>query len=269
MNRLPLSLLFLGALSSLTACSGEASLGDTPEGDAPDTQEQDVIIGRNDLLTVSASGDNVSARYRALLDGFGRLRISGGLCTATHVGNGVVVSAGHCFNAPSREVRDRACSGTVVEWGYRSGRSSVPTSQCTRILAMANGSTTDYAIFRVSPVPSVSVPIAAGRRPAQGARLTIFSHPQGRPLQWSGTCPLSGRVSSNEFGHTCDTQGGSSGATILEDSTLRVIGIHWGGGGSRNIGMFADASPLASLLASSGARFMTDEEAALAVDAEP
>ena len=43
--------------------------------------------------------------------------------------------------------------------------------------------------------------------PPQGTPLTIFSHPGGRPLEWSRTCSLLG-PGNGQFGYQCDTQGG-------------------------------------------------------------
>jgi hypothetical protein len=217
------------ALALVTGC--------LTDDDGPDlaVDTGSVIIGNNDLLPVAADGNNVPARYRGLLDAFGRLLIpSGGgyaLCSATHIGNGLVVTAGHCFGAGPTRVDNASCNGTVVEWGYRTGRTPA-RSNCQSILAMQNGGNRDYAILRVASPPAAAVGVDLSTPPA-GTPLTIFSHPGGRPLEWSRTCSLLG-PGNGQFGYQCDTQGGSSGAAVLRDDTLQVVGIHWGGGGDRN-----------------------------------
>jgi len=212
--------------------------------------EQGVIIGNNDLLAVAEDGSNVPARYRPVLDAFGRLHLNGALCTATHVGDGLVVTAGHCFGAPSSRVDDRPCGGVYVEWGYRGGRVA-SQSNCTRILAMQTGGGRDYAFFRVSPVPAASVGVDLDSRPSNGNTLTIFSHPGGRPLEWSRTCPVRS-TNGTELQYQCDTQGGSSGATVLRDGSLKVTGIHWGGGGDANVATQLVETPIGEFLGGGG-----------------
>jgi len=225
----------------IIGCVGEV---DSIEGVS--SVQEGVIIGNNDLVEVTRDGSNVPARYRAGLDGFGRLHIPGGLCTATHVGNGIAISAGHCFSAPSSRVDDQPCSGTSVEWGYRGG-GTTSNSTCTRVLAMQTGNGLDYAIFRVSPVPAVAIGVALSSPPGNGLGLTMFSHPGGRPLTWSQTCSVL-TPSSTEINYQCDTQGGSSGASVLRDDTLQVVGIHWGGGGNANAATKLTSTPLAEFL---------------------
>lgn len=230
------------ALSALAACSGEA-----PEGydnfEEIEMLNESIIIGQNDLISVNADGSNVPARYRSLLDGVGRGVYNGALCTATHVGGGIVVSAGHCFGATATRVDRTPCTGAYVEFGFRNGKTS-SRSDCVEMLSKRTGSGYDYAIYRVSPIPPVAIPPQVGANPPTGQPLTIFSHPGGRPLEWSQTCNVMS-TSSTEFRYQCDTQGGSSGAAVLRDDTLQVVGLHWGGGGDSNIANKLGSTPLA------------------------
>jgi hypothetical protein len=227
--------------AALGACLGE--VGD--EEDLASAQDG-VIIGSNDLISVARDGGNVPARYRSTLDGFGRLLVGGAACTATHVGNGVVITAGHCFSAPSSRVNNQPCPNTTVQWGYRGG-SITSTSTCTSVLAMQTGGGLDYAIFKVSPVPAVTIGVALDTPPTNGQGLTIFSHPGARPLEWSQTCSVRS-TDATELTYQCDTQGGSSGASVLRDDTLQVVGIHWGGGGDANAATKLVNTPLKELL---------------------
>ena len=238
--------LAVACVAMLTGCIGE--VGDTEGEDGVATLDDSIIIGNNDLISVAADGSNVPSRYRGLINGFGRMIVGNALCTATHVGSGIVITAGHCFGAPASRVNNQPCSTTSVQWGYRAGQVA-STSSCTEILAMQDGADRDYAIIRVSPIPPTIVPVALDQASSSGAPLTIFSHPGGRPLEWSGACQVMSPTST-EFSYQCDTQGGSSGASVLRDDTLRITGIHWGGGGNANISTALTSTPLGEYIGS-------------------
>ena len=131
------------------------------------------------------------AEYRPLLDAFGNTRI-GGLsrqCTATHIGNGVAITAGHCFNAGINGQTNVACpADTTVYWGSRAG-TVAGTSGCRIILAMQNSAFFDYAFFAVynPPLAEVGFRLDAGSS-AVDTNGTLFSHPDGRDLE-SGRRP--------------------------------------------------------------------------------
>lgn len=242
---LAFSLAGSAMLGGCMSATDDSDLADDETVDSPDS----IILGNNDLITVSADGSNVPARYRSILDAFGRLLIPGSqpgtvaLCTATHVGNNLVVTAGHCFGAPSTRRNNASCAGTSIEWGNRQGKSPTLVSNCTQILAMETNDSRDYAVLRVDRAPAAAVGVDLAGEPAPGTRLTIFSHPGGRPLEWSQTCAVSPE-GGDHFGYQCDTQGGSSGASVLRDDTLKVVGIHWGGIGSENSATFiVDSAP--------------------------
>lgn len=210
------------------------------------------IIGANDLRPVVKDGAELSdgtalaARYRPLADAFGIISPVG--CTATHIGDGLVLTAGHCFMAGSAGLKDKPCDGTTVKWGVRKDDTAYLTSDCTRLVDAKLSGHLDYAIFRVSPVPTAKVEIDLTNRPPVGHTLTIFGHPKRRPLEWSGVCKLAAGTTaganSKQFGHQCDTEPGSSGSTILDDTTVRVMGIHSGGSSAWNVGGFLIDTPL-------------------------
>ncbi len=211
--------------------------------------EQAKVIGTNDFVVVKGDGANVPAKYRPVLDAVGHMSMG---CTATHIGNGIVVSAGHCFRATSVRKNNFACPNVTVRWGLRADSPSYLTSTCTTVLAAQQSRDIDYSIFKVSPVPAAEVAVDYAARPAIDTTLTIFSHPRSRPLEWSQTCLLkpasSGGWGADQFSHQCDTDPGSSGATILDDSSLAVIGIHDGGTSAWNYGTFLADTPLGEIL---------------------
>lgn len=207
------------------------------------------IIGTNDLVPVTNDGANIPAKYGPLLDAFGLLTMG---CTATHIGNGLAVTAGHCFRAPSQRKNDAPCSNVSVDWGVREDKASYLRSTCVIVLAEEQSGDRDYAIFRVDPAPPVHIDPDFAARPAIDTSITIFGHPQRRPLEWSKTCPLkdgsSGGWGLDQFSHKCDTEPGSSGSSILDDVTLKVIGIHDGGTSTWNYGTYLANTPISEFV---------------------
>src|SRR6187402_1012449 len=115
-----LSLLVVLAASSLVACASSTTAPTAVDSDelitakAPAPGEK--IIGTNDLTPVKQDGANIPAKYKALVDAFGVLSVG---CTATHLGDGIVISAGHCFGATSTRKNNVPCTGKTVKWGVR------------------------------------------------------------------------------------------------------------------------------------------------------
>lgn len=237
----------LVATVALLAGCTHAELGDEVED--TESVEQGKIIGQNDLVPVLQDGANIPAKYSPILDAFGVMTMG---CTATHIGNGLAVTAGHCFNAPSRRKDNAPCTGVSVHWGTRKDKPSYLSSQCTIILAMETNRNRDYAFFKVDDVPPVKLDIDFASRPALDTELTIFGHPKRRPLEWSKTCALkAGSVGGwgiDHFSHQCDTEPGSSGSSILDDRTLKIIGIHDGGTSSWNYGTYLTNTPVAEFV---------------------
>jgi V8-like Glu-specific endopeptidase len=220
------------------------------------TENSSVIIGQRDLVSVASNGANVPARYRGLYDAIGRM--SPMKCTVSHVGDGIVITAGHCFGKTPRSRQTnipcvtQSGNEATIEWGVRGDEfaQGYMVSRCTKILAIEyHDQQTDYAIIQVSPAPNAAVPLSLAR-PPQGRALTIFSHPHGRPLEWSQLCERGAESTPSVFRHTCDTEPGSSGAAVFDDANLRVIGLHNGGLSEQfNYATYLADTPLADILA--------------------
>jgi V8-like Glu-specific endopeptidase len=244
------SLLAALATSLLAVAAVGCSAGDTGE-EPVQTTDQAKVIGTNDLIPVTNDGANVPEKYRGLPNAFGIISMG---CTATHIGNGVVLTAGHCFSAGPTRKNNFACTGTTVRWGVRTDSPAYLTSKCTTVYAAQQSHDIDYSIFQVDVAPPVSVDVDLSARPAYDSNITIFSHPHLRPLEWSQVCQVkpstNGGWGANQFSHQCDTDPGSSGATVLDDDTLKVVGIHDGGIAPWNYGTFLYDTPLAEVLAS-------------------
>lgn len=188
------------------------------------------IIGTNDLVAVKQDASNVPLRFRGLVDAFGLMSMG---CTATHIGNGYVLTAGHCFWAPESLVEGTSCAGETISWGFREDRKPYLVSKCDVVIAAQHSDRMDFAIIKVSPIPPVAIAPDMQRRAVLGDSLTIFSHPDELPLQWSRSCGVESQnypdLPPDYLQHQCDTNPGSSGATILNLISLKVVGIHDGG----------------------------------------
>jgi V8-like Glu-specific endopeptidase len=216
------------------------------------------IIGDNDLVIVEKEGQNIPLRYQKMLNAFGVVQFQSkdqdGLtdsfygCTATHLGRGYVITAGHCVGAKSELSSQSDCSfmtknpfetSTVVlnsvEFGYRDKLAPYMKSQCTEIVAAMKDDENgfDFAILKVSPAPEEFILPDTTRRSIIGDTVTIFSHPMGEVLQWSKTCGvervLHPEIPGSFIQHQCDTKPGSSGAVIINALSLKIVGIHDGG----------------------------------------
>ncbi len=228
------------------------------------------IIGENDLVAVNADATNIPLKYRTVVNAFGHL--SNG-CTGTHIGNGYVLTAGHCFWATDGEpIADEECPSLSVEWGFREGTTPYLKSQCERLIIAFRDAKSDFAILKVSPIPPVAIAPDLNRRAIIGDTVTVFSHPDDLPLRWSTLCGIEMaqhlELPLGTIQHKCDTNPGSSGATIINALTLKVVGIHDGGFGAdplndtenpnspvatgMNYGTFIQNSPLLENLRSLG-----------------
>ena len=238
----------VGVVGFAVGCAS-ASADDMAEGPTG-IVEQEKIIGTNDFVIVKKDGANLPEKYRAMVDAFGVISMG---CTATHIGNGVAISAGHCFGAPSTRKNNVPCANITVKWGVRADKPAYLTTDCTIILAEEQNGNRDYAIFKVTGVPSETVGVDYSARPEVDTKLTIFSHPKRRPLEWSQVCPLrlaqKGGWGVDQFSHQCDTEPGSSGATVLDDTSLKVVGIHDGGRAPWNYGTYLTNTPIAEFSA--------------------
>ena len=221
-------------------------------------QDFEKIIGEDDMVAVDATGSNIPARYQEMINAFGILSMG---CTATHIGNGYVLSAGHCFHAPEEPVENLECSNLTISWGVREGVEPYMTSVCESIvIAQLNPNGNDFALIKVSPVPKAAVAPELNRRAVVGDTMTMFSHPEELPLRWSSFCGIEREqhldLPAGAFHHKCDTNPGSSGASILNILTLKVIGIHDGGvvnsNGGMNYGTYIMNSPLYEALKTAG-----------------
>ena len=201
------------------------------------------IIGVNNLIFVSIDKTNIPFKFRRVVDAIGLMDVG---CTVTYIGNGYAVTAGHCiwtkFFEPIPETAfiDRPCKDDFdhqfeIWWGYRSAEGDKPINKgvCERIVYAQVSKYYDFAILKVSNPPNVKVGIDLESQVNLGRRITIFSHADSLPLQWSKNCTVKRiqvvGITTKSIMHECDTNPGSSGAAIIDMETLKIVGLHNGG----------------------------------------
>lgn len=207
------------------------------------------IIGEDDSVVVDADGGNLPRAMAAFVDAFGW---SNYRCTMTHIGRGYVLTAGHCFEAKKELIKDADCAEASVKWGYRQGTDVYLESKCEKIVAMQNDARIDFALIKVNPIPRAAVPLDLNPLPSR-LKATLFSHPRGLPLRWAQYCSMEeDRFSSSPhtaiFHHQCDTEGGSSGAVLIDAASLKIVGIHNGRILETNYGSHVNQDPLKGIL---------------------
>jgi V8-like Glu-specific endopeptidase len=92
----------------------------------------------------------------------------------------------------------------------------------------------DYSVVRLARPPSPGPGVVKiGTVAAQDQALVIVEHPAGEPKQASiDDCKVSGialvgvGTDTTDFGHLCDTLGGSSGSPVFSRQDGTVVGLH-------------------------------------------
>ena len=132
-----------------------------------------VIIGENDL--------SFYRQNNYISNSIGKMALG---CTATHIGDGLVLTAGHCL-------ADDHCNAKKydITWDYRiNNKKSNKKSKCLEIVETADHIYADYAILKYSNPPHYSLPISREREIQLGEKLIIFSYPEGRVLSKLDWC---------------------------------------------------------------------------------
>lgn len=155
-----------------------------------------------------------------------------GTCTGFLVGPDLLVTAGHC-------VAGLACARTAVVFGYELLRvagspevvyKGLDTYHCREVVAAEYGeaSVPDFALLRLHRPVSDRVALCVERTsvPAVGNKLVMAGHPMGLPLKVdTGGEVTKVDAAGRYFDATTDSFTGSSGAAVLDATTLGVVGI--------------------------------------------
>jgi hypothetical protein len=186
------------------------------------------------------------ARFEALFNAVGELPTE--KCTCSHIGDSLVVTAGHCFNKFEFSWIDQPCGQTTVRWGRRGNGSPVLDSKCTKILIAENSDYRDFALFQVDKAPPAHFKARIEPRPIDHSKIAILAYPEGRSLVFSPPCEARPNTAggmdatAEMLAHQCDTTDGSSGAPVFDSTTSDLVAIHDGG---RLFGTYPDGKPFA------------------------
>ncbi|HRO66213.1 MAG TPA: serine protease [Pseudobdellovibrionaceae bacterium] len=219
------------------------------------------IIGSNDLVVSNGGAVNLPNPVREAVDTVGLISMG---CTGTHIGSNLVITAAHCFLTLPAPLGDNyACPDITIQWGVRGDRRGL-VSRCLRVVSLQLDRESDWAVFEVDRAPIKYSPVNIRDKVLPNQALTILSHPEGRPLEWSRRCRslpfVSGGNHPRSLHHQCDTQPGSSGAPVFDLRTMQIVGIHNGGfggmtgGGTVNYGTFVNTLPWQRIIAKARTR---------------
>ncbi|MBX3041719.1 MAG: trypsin-like peptidase domain-containing protein [Bdellovibrionaceae bacterium] len=220
------------------------------------------VIGSNDLVVSNGGAVNLPHQVREAVDTVGLISMG---CTGTHIGSNLVLTAGHCFLTLPAPIGDNyACPDITIQWGVRGDRRGL-VSRCLRVVSLQLDRESDWAVFEVDRAPIKYSTVNIKDRVQPNQVLTVLSHPEGRPLEWSRRCKMLPFVSRGNgprsLHHQCDTQPGSSGAPVYDLETMQVIGVHNGGFGNNvngagtvNYGTYVNTLPWQRIIAKARTR---------------
>lgn len=150
---------------------------------------------------------------------------NGYFCTAFVVSATIMLTNHHCINT------DAEMKTTVAEFDYDSDDARVDARRFAALLA--HDKTLDYSLLRLAkPVSRAPLPLK-DMAVAEKQGLLIIEHPAGKPKRVSIIdCEVRGAEmtgigpAKTDFGHFCDTEGGSSGSPIQDAVSGAVLGLH-------------------------------------------
>ncbi len=160
------------------------------------------------------------------------LFISGGeqyVCTGFLVAPDLLLTNDHCLGNAA------AALSALIEFGFDSLDATPTTFRVSRLEAAS--APLDYALVRLSHAPTgFGLAALAAAPAAEDQALVVIEHPAGEYKQASiDDCKVrhasrpGTEGGATDFGHLCDTLGGSSGSPVLDRATGRVVGLHhWG-----------------------------------------
>lgn len=236
-----------------------------PKAEASRVQPNQVI-GADDRLRLEQlrerSAEREALRTVAPAAAFARF----GACTATHIGQGFFLTAGHCIDQQRGFVgfRTQAC-GSPLELHDR-------TAAC-RVVAYRFDAKNDHALLALEDAALAAslpkVPVDYGFEwPRERTReVQLFGY-SGGVLRVNLACRASWDARSGRVLHDCDTEGGDSGSALIDRATRQIIAVHGGAisGQARNYGYAIAQLPWAeSICVSVG----SSERLALAPGAAP
>ena len=200
----------------LTACGA----------DVETTSQLSMVVGENEIVPVGA---DLSLLPAAIQESIGALGQLDDTCTVFHIGEGVVLSAAHCFS--EKVQANTACVTHDIHWADGS------VSACTEVLYRELDDDQDLFAFVVDPIPADSFTIAETSFRAIGEELVIVGYPAELDLSMATGCSATAVTpGSPRFEHNCDSLPGNSGSPIFSKNSGEIIGVHNGSAAPFNYG---------------------------------
>ena len=207
------------------------------------------ITGVNQLTSINGQDDWIVqlgrsvARVRFVGDG-GKVFV----CTAFLVAPDIMLTNQHCIATQSE------MESALVDFDFDNPGQPGRTLRLRQLLW--TNFALDYSVVRLErPVGRVPLKLNA-TGPSDDEKLLIIQHPGGEPKQISlADCEVdgalvTGRVGTpTDFGHQCDTKGGSSGSPVIHLSKRQVVGLHHLGISPWDSNLFNRASHIGQVLA--------------------
>jgi V8-like Glu-specific endopeptidase len=172
-------------------------------------------------------GNGITDDMRQWSRAVARLRFVGDdggewLCTAFLVSPTLMITNHHCVNTEAE------LNSALADFDYVDG---IPASTPATFKELVLTDTAlDYTLMRLTS-PSPYTPLAFGNDPQNNDALVVIEHPAGQVKQASIIdCKVDGATmdgisqSGTDFGHLCDTLGGSSGSPVIKNG--KVSGLH-------------------------------------------
>lgn len=184
------------------------------------------ITGKNDLRSIVGQEGWIVDRGRSVA----RLRFVGDdggsyVCTAFLVTADLMLTNQHCIASPAE------LDSALVDFDFDKATATPVTYRLKELLQ--TDFALDYALVRLErPISRPPLRLDSSL-PRDQEQLLIIQHPGGEPKQVSildckvdGTS-VQGRVEpGTDFGHQCDTKGGSSGSPVFRFGAKTVVGLH-------------------------------------------
>jgi V8-like Glu-specific endopeptidase len=151
------------------------------------------------------------------------------VCTGFLITRDLLLTNEHCLGQPA------AALSAIVEFGFDSPSVTPTTYRVSKLEAASVP--LDYALVRLAQAPNGFGHVTLATSPVvDNQDLVIIQHPAGEFKQASiDDCKVKSASrpgvegGTTDFGHLCDTLGGSSGSPILDRQTGGVVGLHhWG-----------------------------------------
>jgi S1-C subfamily serine protease len=161
-------------------------------------------------------------------------------CTGFLIRDNIAVTNEHCI--PAGIENGHGCPEIHLIFAYESDRTDSEVVYCRKLLKKSYP--LDYAILELAGLPGKkhgSLAIENMSTPKKSEKLFIIQHPGGQHKKIviqecaAGSIEVAGRLLEEksqapykikqDFEHTCDTEGGSSGSPIFNEEGL-VVGIH-------------------------------------------